>query len=214
MGQKQTGCYLCGDTKSITPDHVPPKGFFPEPRPSNLITVPCCARCNNSFSKDDEAVRAWFCAAIGATSAGDWILNNKVVPGIMARSEVFRESLLNSMEDAKVFFEKHGLIDVMEYSIDRNRVERFVLRVVKGLLAFYYPDYDYFDDTFELRFLTSTRDNLDKLDTFKDLLRYDFRGDGVISYRFGLADTRRSGIWIILFYGAVLFLVTHEKPGR
>jgi hypothetical protein len=90
-------CYLCGDTHSITNDHVPPKGFFPEPRPSNLITVPCCARCNHAFSKDDEAVRTWLCTVIGATPAGEWILNKKVVPGIMTRSPAFRESLLNSI---------------------------------------------------------------------------------------------------------------------
>ena len=207
-------CYLCGDTNSLTNDHVPPKGFFPEPRPSNLITVPCCASCNKAYSKDDEAVRTWFCATIGATPAGDWILANKVVPGIMTRSSAFRESLLNSMEDTKLLSEDEGLMDVVRFSVDARRIERFVLRVAKGLLSFYYPDYDYSQDTFELRFIPPTRDNLDKLDTIKNCLRYDFRGDGVIQYRFGLSDTRRSGIWIVLFYGAALFLVTHTKAAQ
>lgn len=204
-------CYLCGGTNSITNDHVPPKGFFPEPRPSNLITVPCCARCNNAFSKDDEAVRTWLCAVIGATSAGEWILKNKVVPGVMTRSPAFRESLLSSMRDTKLLTEENGLIDVASFAIDADRVERFVLRIAKGLLSFYYPDYDYSQDTFSLRFVEPTRDNLNNLDTVKDDLRYDFRGDGVIQYRFGLTDTRRSGIWIIVFYGATIFLVHHAK---
>jgi hypothetical protein len=204
-------CYLCGSTNSITDDHVPPKGFFPEPRPSNLITVPCCVQCNNAFSKDDEAVRTWFCAAIGATPAGEWILKNKVVRGIMTRSPAFRETLLNSMQDTKLLSEEGGLIDVVSFSMETSRVERFALRVVKGLLSFYYPEYDYFQDAFSLRFVEPTRDNLNKLDTVKDLLRYDFRGDGVIQYRFGLTDTCRSGLWIIVFYGAVLFLVHHTK---
>jgi len=212
MGQKQMGCYLCGDLNPSTKDHIPPRGFFPEPRPSNLITVPCCASRNNAFAKDDEAVRAWFSASLGATPAGDWILTNKVVPGTMIRSPAFRESLLNSIEDTKLLSEQEGLIDVAQFSVDPDRIERFIIRVVKGLLSFYYPDYDYCFDTFNPRFIPTTRDNLNKLETFKNLLHYDFRGDGVIQYRFGLSDTRRSGMWIILFYGAVLFLVTHEKP--
>ncbi len=130
----------------------------------------------------------------------------------MARSPAFRESLLNSIEDAKLLSEQDGLIDVAQFPVDPDRIERFVMRVVKGLLSFYYPDYDYYQDTFNPRFIPTTRDSLNKLDIFKDLLYYDFRGDGVIQYRFGLSDTRRSGMWIILFYGAVLFLVTHEKP--
>lgn len=32
-------CYLCGATDGLTDDHVPPKSFFPTPRPKNLITV-------------------------------------------------------------------------------------------------------------------------------------------------------------------------------
>jgi hypothetical protein len=204
-------CYLCGEAKSITNDHVPPKGFFPEPRPSNLITVPCCTRCNNSFSKDDEAVRTWFSAALGATPAGEWILKNKVTPGIITRSPAFRETLLNSMQDTKLLSEDGKLIDAVSFSMDSNRAERFVLRVAKGLLSFYYPDYDYSQDNFDLRFIPLTSDNLDKLDPVKNLLRYDFRGDGVIQYRFGLTDTQRSGFWIIVFYGAMLFVVYHSK---
>ena len=88
------------------------------------------------------------------------------------------------------------------FTFDFDRVERFVLRVTKGLLSFYYPDYDYSDDTFSLRFVEPTRRKPEQVRTpVKDCLRYDSRGDGVIQYRFGLSDTRRSGVWIIVFYG-------------
>jgi hypothetical protein len=150
-------CYLCRDSNASTNDHIPPKGFFPEPRPSNLITIPCCLRCNNDFSKDDEAVRTWFSASIGATPAGEWILKNKVAPGIMTRSPAFRETLLNSMQNTKLLTEESGLIDVVSYSIDSSRIERFVIRIVKGLLSFYYPNYDYSQDIFNYRFVEPTR---------------------------------------------------------
>lgn len=46
-------CIYCEATADSR-DHVPPKGVFPEPKPSDLITVPACTTCNQAFSKDDE----------------------------------------------------------------------------------------------------------------------------------------------------------------
>lgn len=50
-------CIYCGSCEDMTIDHIPPKALFPEPRPSNMLTVPSCRACNESFSKDDEYFR-------------------------------------------------------------------------------------------------------------------------------------------------------------
>ena len=50
-------CIYCQINPADTVDHVPPKGLFKEPRPVDLIIVPACSTCNNSFSKDDEYFR-------------------------------------------------------------------------------------------------------------------------------------------------------------
>jgi hypothetical protein len=50
-------CVYCGSTDAETVDHVPPRALFAQPRPSNLITVPCCVDCNHGFSLDDEYAR-------------------------------------------------------------------------------------------------------------------------------------------------------------
>ena len=48
-------CVYCGqECERIEPEHVPAKNLFPHPRPNNLITVPCCSRCNRQASMDDE----------------------------------------------------------------------------------------------------------------------------------------------------------------
>jgi hypothetical protein len=49
-------CIYCGK-EATTKDHVPPKCFFPTPRPDNLLTVPCCESCNKIYGKDDERAR-------------------------------------------------------------------------------------------------------------------------------------------------------------
>ena len=50
-------CIYCGVNVGDEPDHVPPKCLFPQPRPSDLVTVPSCARCNRRFALDDEYFR-------------------------------------------------------------------------------------------------------------------------------------------------------------
>lgn len=52
-------CAICGIKEATTLDHLPPKGIFPKPRPSNLIKVPACAECNNHSSELDEAFRMY-----------------------------------------------------------------------------------------------------------------------------------------------------------
>jgi hypothetical protein len=45
-------CVYCSDGQGITKDHVPPRSFFPEPRPANLITVPSYKICNSGAAID------------------------------------------------------------------------------------------------------------------------------------------------------------------
>jgi hypothetical protein len=55
--RKNSPCIYCGTGPAGSVDHVPPEGFFPRPRPKNLITVPCCRPCNEGFSMDDQYAR-------------------------------------------------------------------------------------------------------------------------------------------------------------
>lgn len=50
-------CIYCSSRASIERDHVPPQCLFSKPMPSNLITVPCCAKCNRKYGKTDERIR-------------------------------------------------------------------------------------------------------------------------------------------------------------
>lgn len=189
---------------------MPPKGFFPSPKPDNLITVLCCARCNSDYSKDDEAIRAWFSSLLGRSTAGDWIFEHKVLRGIAVRSPKFREALLSSLKDVKLETEE-GIIDAAKFTVPWERVERFVIRCVKGLLTFHFPDYDYSHDKFEMLHIPPIAEELKKLEPIKQYLTYDERGEGVFQYRRGLTDTKESGMWILSFYQAILFVVVHSK---
>lgn len=206
-------CYLCGKPNPTTRDHVPPKGFFPVPGPTNLITLPCCEPCNNSYSLDDEAMRVWLSAALGRSPAGEWIENYKAIPRIIERSPAFGAKLLTQMEDILVTDVDGDRIEAVKFSVDRERADRFITRVAKGLQKHYFPVRDGHAGTWRFTHIENRLDHLARVEPLRDLLpHYDSRGDEVIQYRFGFTDDGLTCIWLMVFYDSSVFLVTHRKP--
>jgi|GEM_PF-907017 len=64
-------CVICGKQPATTDDHVPPKGIFPKPRPSDLITVRTCLACNKSTSDLDEVFKVFIGIAGGHGAEGE-----------------------------------------------------------------------------------------------------------------------------------------------
>jgi len=152
-------------------------------------------------------MRLWFSASLGASKAGEWIVENKA----LKRSSALLESLRKTMESTRLLTVEEGEIDATAYHIPFERAERFLIRVTKGLLTHYFPVYDYSQAIFDVRHIPQTIDNLAKLEPLKNRLQYDSRGDEVFQYRGGLTESQQSGVWIFLFYGALLFAISHTK---
>ncbi len=125
-------CYLCGCTDDLTRDHIPPVGFFPNPRPDNLITIPCCNKCNQSFSMDDEAFRAFAVSAKDISPAGEWIMQHKVVKNTLSSSPKLRENILKSF-GKEIIETEQGKKEMDTLEFPRERGERFLFRITKGL---------------------------------------------------------------------------------
>lgn len=58
-GHPERICCYCGGWAD-TVDHVPSKVFLDKPYPDNLPVVPCCKKCNEQFSFDEEYVAVLF----------------------------------------------------------------------------------------------------------------------------------------------------------
>lgn len=128
-------CIYCQTNPWETSDHVPPKGLFGNPRPSNLITVPACRACNNGFSGDDD----YF-----LNLALDWDASES------GDGRVVVEKRLRSMKRKKgrnvwkPFFAKVKAVEVyspgglymtnsFEFKLDTVRLIRMVNRMIRGL---------------------------------------------------------------------------------
>jgi hypothetical protein len=207
-------CYLCGATeKKLTGDHVPPKGFFPAPRPKNLIKVKCCDDCHKPLSLDDEAFRAWVAHVHNASPAGKTILKDKVVGSSFERSPKLRESVREhvGMSTLKTL----GLqIPVPTISIPEERANKFLIRITKGLLAHFYRGYDYGSDQFSIKVPPPNRESLEYLRSIAKHCIRDSRGDGVFDFWRLVSPKGDGGVWIYLFYNEACFSVIHAPKSK
>ena len=173
-------CYLCGASNATSQDHIPPKAFFPQPRPSNLITVAACLSCNNGFSQDDDYFRIVFASAFGRSEAGNRIWENRVVPKSLGRHPKDIDEILLKCQEVAIET-PNGSEDIVSFEIEHSRLDRFCTRIVKGLIRFHHPDYDYYSSKFEVRLeprLTAAQHSISDIQPF---LKTDQRGEAVFS---------------------------------
>ena len=129
-------CIYCGTTGKLTKDHVPPKNLFPTPRPSDLITVPACVRCNKSFEFDDEYFR--IAVVVPADPERDPIAARlwaeKVVRGTLRRSPALKSTIIRSLVRLDVTTPAGIYLGTTPtVRLDRKRLDRVARRIVTAL---------------------------------------------------------------------------------
>jgi hypothetical protein len=124
-------CYSCGVQPAPTREHVISKTLIPKPFPPNLLTVPSCAACNNSLSKDEEYLRDRLSATAQGFKAGQWgaTLRSIKIPQAHGKKmslygDMFRLSKSVMTEDGP---------SNIAIRIDKDRTERVAVKIVKGL---------------------------------------------------------------------------------
>lgn len=207
-------CYLCGATDDLTNDHVPPKSFFPTPRPKNLITVRCCRNCNQQFGLDDEAMLIWLSSVDSINDKGKWILNNTVRPKLK-KKEKLRKRVAEHIRIETINLPNGPARFPLSYFPD-ERGDRFMIRLTKGFIRHFHPEYDYSHDKFEVQ--PAKPFNPSQWEHWGNIIRimessHNSRGDGVIDFWHSLPDEGWEGVWIYCFYGAVFFAVYQTKIG-
>lgn len=118
-------CSYCGAT-SDTRDHVPSKILLEEPYPENLPVVPCCHKCNQGFSLDEE----YFACAIECIIQGTTdieFLNRQKIKSILLN----KPSLKNRIENSFLIDDGNKYLQ-----IDLPRFEKIMIKLAKGHLKF------------------------------------------------------------------------------
>lgn len=180
---KNEECAFCGKRDELTRDHVPPKSIFAKPRPSDLITVPCCRACNRQWSTDDEYFQL-------AMKIG---INGKRFPAENASSLRTIQHLLRPQSQG---YARHLIGSVGpnrgEMTFQRRRLGTTLHRIVRGL--FYYQTSTRLPEEVPFRFWL-----------IEELLA---QGSGIEEYLRQLVAERRA-----IANGAFRYALTRPTPG-
>lgn len=206
-------CYLCGSTENLTRDHIPPKGLFPKPRPSNLYTVPCCYSCNNGAAKEDEYFRVATSSLINAHPTGQTTFD-RVVESTLPSGRIKKEIAdLSSLVETVTLRTDNGTIEASRHGFDATLICRSLVRMTKGFIAGSHPDLP----TTELDFEITHIDQFNTQSLVTSGLTEHFTkwsaGDGVYTnYRAASAETLGRGMMVHVFYDAAVWVIRYQ-PG-
>ena len=216
---KRKLCVYCRSPKDLTRDHIPPRSFFPAPRPANLITVPCCRECHVEFTKNDAYLRNYLIfspqcrghvAAVqlhesGLRSLQDPNAGELSSPLFNAGSQSWSGSLVRSLPS------DHGVT----VAPDHERIEDAIERIIVGLFWIendkYLPS-DYSVDVAGANELNyrywSIQESIRRLKNEEESVDI---GDGVFQYWWSWAEDAPSeethcSDWLLQFYEGATFL--------
>jgi len=117
----ETMCSYCGNTPDAS-DHVPSKILLNEPYPENIFVVPCCNKCNQSFSLDEEYIGCFLeCVVCGSTEIDN--LKSEKIKKVFNNKPSLKLMIEKSIKkiDQQTFFE-----------IDTKRLENVLTKLAKG----------------------------------------------------------------------------------
>ena len=134
--QRSERCAYCGQERQLTHDHIPPRNLFPKPRPSDMLTVPCCEPCRRGWSKDDEYLRVVVLTAENLPGDEGVEKGRRTVARSLAkpRKEAFAAKVMGSFVDVDV--KTAGglyLPSKLGFQFDKSRVSRVLQRIVRGI---------------------------------------------------------------------------------
>jgi hypothetical protein len=157
----------------------------------------------------DEALRAYFSISINRSPSGDRVWEENVIPGTIARSPKLQSDMVRRMKKVCVATAT-GIDFLPAIEVPDERIEKFLVRVTKGMLRHFYPEYEYQHDDFSVRLISPINERkLRSLDKFIMATKYEERGGDVLRFRHGITDTGLSGVWLYIFYDSVWYLVFH-----
>jgi len=221
-------CYLCGKSIEKTQsssDHVPPKAFYPKDTRAglNLQVVPSHKECNTDYREDEE----YFHHALFVE-----VLNQKPPVTAHLQSDFLRRAakpqtpamirkILKEVSNTTV-----GGIRLPRgkyvVTINEYRIERVVLKIVRGLFYLAQRSYLPLENAKDIRFCLNEHDVPDLYRVYWPVVEASAVDPSVFSYKyFNASKCFGSGecpeldelhLYSLLFWEAIMFCVAFEHP--
>lgn len=208
-------CVYCNSRPGVTRDHVPPKSFFPQPRPANLITVPACSECNGGFSKDEDLFLAAFMFSSAGISEVGQAIWRQTLRRAYSKNPGLRWRISRSIQEVEVSTPA-GLYLGRRMTIrpDERRSAQFVAKIVRGLYHHEFGIPLAWNAEITSYWIRTASEG-QEIEKFRDQLLHGSRGwSGVFEYRFNrVADQPNDSMWVIRFFGQFVFWCISNGDG-
>lgn len=122
-------CTFCENTADSR-DHIPSKSLLEKPYPNNLLTIPACKKCNQSFSLDEE----YFINVLTEISNNPNLIARKLEGGNVYKARKRSPKLKFKMEES-YFQDETGKI---YFRTEQDRIKKVI---EKNALGLYYHKY-------------------------------------------------------------------------
>ena len=187
-----------------TNDHVPPEQMFPDPKPSDLITVPACSGCNKGFQKNEDYFRGLFGLTGAPIKQAEPEFWAKIGRGLQ-RSLAFNKTIADSLQSGTVV-NTNGEKVGRRIKVEGNwhRVVNLIAKCVRGL--YFFERSVALSPSIEIE-CPQYGDGPIDLKTLYSLTHHGKRGwPGVFEYRYRVApDDPAASAWILTFYWTCVY---------
>lgn len=197
-------CAICGKNPATTSDHIPPRSMFPRPRPSDLITIPTCPKCNKATEKLDEEFRVFINLFVGETTPeAENLWKTETLSTVQHNKKLLRKALL-SFRPAYLT-STHGIItEKSEVVIWDESPNKVVEKIIRGLY------YHHFSEILADRVnIIINQINIVPPETVEGVKSWpcNFVGGGQFLYRYARAnDEPLYSAWLLVFHRKLVVL--------
>ncbi len=213
MKDDKQKCIYCSNEVAATRDHVPPKCFFPKPRPSDLLTVPCCLGCNKSTEKDEELFLATFMfSQAGGSKEGKRLWNQKI-DRMYEKNTGLRRIISKSLQYDHTYTPA-GLYIGKQMTIepDLTRAKKVVEKIVRGLYFYQYKKPFAKESKVNIVFLNTESSFQVAREKIDLLLPGDKAWPGIFEYGYNAVNQDQAkSIWLMMFYSSIYFFALTEN---
>ena len=200
-------CSYCGRKPGKTRDHVPPKSLFPHPRPSDLITVPCCQPCNNRKGREEDFFLSTFLFTDAGTTQHGALLWDQTMRRALDRNVGLRHAIARQLKElpaispSGMYYGHHLTVE-----LDHRRLNAVAEDIIKGLVRFEQgralpPSHRVCAAPMMSQVIQ------DQLTPFAQFVRTGKRDwPGVFEYRVAVCDVDpQSSVWFLRFLGRICY---------
>jgi len=209
-------CYLCGtsiERDQLSKEHVPPKAFYPKNIRAglNFQVLPTHKNCNNSYKNDEEYFQHAFLIEVLNQKSP---ITKQILSDFQRRSRkpqmpaLMRKILkgISNITSGGIHLPK----EILQVEIDQLRIERVVLKIVRGLFYIENSHFLPLENAKDIRFCINESEVPELYRLYWPHTELRSVCPDVFSYKY--FRFKNLHLYSLMFWKAIMSCVAFEEP--